>query len=212
MQIVIDFFQYCLNSLPLELFVMIGTFIEEVISPIPSFLVLVPSGAAAAARGHVYWYLLILMVCSAVGRIAGSVIIYKAADKLENVVLRHHRFFDVSHEQIEQLGQRLGRGKMRDWAALFILNAIPIFPTGALSLACGFLKVNFKMFAFCSFFGTMINALVFMTIGYTGVRVAETLHGIELAGKITTGVLLLVAIVWFIRYRQKVIARRSKQT
>jgi membrane protein DedA with SNARE-associated domain len=203
MQPVIDLFQYNLHHIPLEIFVMIGTFIEEVISPIPSFLVLVPTGAAARAVGHAYWYLLILMVFSAIGRIAGSTILYFAAGKLEDAVLtKKRRIFDVSHQQIEQIGQRLGRGSVRDWITLFTLNAIPIFPTAALSLICGFLKINFKMFAFCSFFGTMINALIFMTIGYVGVQAAVALQSIELAGKITTSIIILAAVIWFIRYRK----------
>jgi membrane protein DedA with SNARE-associated domain len=203
MQPIIDFFQYCLHNVPLEIFVLIGTFIEEIISPVPSFLVLVPAGATAAARDYAYWYLFVLMVCSAVGRICGSVILYKAADKLEDVALKRRRFFGVSHKQIERIGQRVGQGRKRDWAMLFLINAVPVFPTAMLSLACGFLKVNFKMFVFCAFFGTMINALIFMSIGYLGVRVTETLQGFQLAGRITTAIVLIALLIWFVNYRRR---------
>jgi len=203
MQPIIDFFQYCLHNLPLEAFVLVGTFIEEIISPVPSFLVLVPAGAAAAARGYAYWYLLVLMVCSALGRICGSVILYKAADKLEDVILKRRRFFGVSHEQIERVGKRIGQGRKRDWAALFIINAVPVFPTATLSLICGFLKIDFRMFVICNFFGTMINALIFMSIGYAGAHVAETLRGIALAGRITSVIVFIGLVGWFITYRKR---------
>jgi membrane protein DedA with SNARE-associated domain len=213
MQTIIDFFQYCLHHLPLELFVMIGTFIEEIISPLPSFLVLVPAGAAAAAREYPYWLLFILMVCSAVGRIAGSVILYKLADKTEDIMLaKKGRFFGASHQQIEQVGRRLGKGSARDWISLFALNAVPIFPTAVLSLVCGFLKVNFKMFAFCSFFGTMINALIFMTIGYIGIHVAETVHGITFVGRITTTIFLVMGTFWFMQYRRRQTRKSAGRT
>lgn len=181
----------------------LGTFIEEILSPIPSFMVLVPAGAAAAARGYGYEYLLVLMICSAAGRIIGSVILYSLAYRLEGAMLSpKRRLFGISKAQIEQVGKRINGRQRRDWAVLFILNALPIFPTAMLSLVCGFLKVNFKMFAFCSFFGTMINALIFMSIGYAGVQVVETLQGIQLAGRITSGGLLIAAIVWVIVYRR----------
>lgn len=202
MQPLIDFFQYCLHHLPLEVFVLIGTFVEEIISPVPSFLVLVPAGAAAAARDYDYWYLFVLMLFSACGRICGSVILYKLADKLEKVIFRR-RLFGVSHTQVETIGRRLGKGGRRDWITLFTLNAIPIFPTAALSLVCGFLKINFRMFAFCSFFGTMINALIFMTIGYIGIQTVEILQGIQLAGRVVTIIIVVAAVIWFVRYRRR---------
>jgi membrane protein DedA with SNARE-associated domain len=125
------------------------------------------------------------------------------------VLSKKRRFFDVSHAQIEQVGQRLGHGNKRDWVTLFTLNAIPIFPTAALSLVCGFLKVNFKMIALCNFFGTMINALIFMTIGYLGIHVAETVRSIEAAGRVTTVVLVVMGVIWFVRYRRAKLRRKT---
>jgi len=174
-------------------------------------MVLVPAGAVAQVRDYTAWYLLVLMVFSAIGRIIGSVILYGLAGKLEHTLLvkKRRRIFNVTHEQIQQLGQRLSKGGWRDWVTLFTLNAIPIFPTSGLSLICGFLKVNFRMFAFCSFFGTMINALIFMSIGYAGVRVAETLHMIQLAGQLITGIFLVTSLVLLVRYRQSRLRKKT---
>lgn len=193
------------------MFVLVGTLFEEILSPIPSFMVLVPAGAVARVRDYTVWYLLILMIFSAIGRIIGSVILYSLARKLEHALLvkKRRRVFSVSHEQIQQLGRRLSKGGWRDWATLFTFNAIPVFPTSGLSLICGFLKVDFRMFAFCSFFGTMINALIFMSIGYAGIRVAETLHTIQLAGQLITGVFLIIALVLLVRYRQSRLRKKA---
>jgi membrane protein DedA with SNARE-associated domain len=177
-------------------------------------MVLVPTGAAANVRNLSPWYLLVLMVFSATGRIMGSTILYWLAGKLETALLakRKRRFFRVTHKQIQQVGKRLGKGGWHDWATLFILNAIPIFPTSGLSVICGFLRVDFKMFAFCSFFGTMINALIFMSVGYAGVRVAETIHNIQFAGRITSGIIILVVLGLIIRHMRQRSARQTVKT
>lgn len=183
---------------------LVGTFLEELFSPIPSFIVLVPAGAAAQAQGMEVWYLLVLMVFSAIGRVMGAVILYKLADTFEDRLLtRGRRFFGITHSQIEQFGQRLGRAGHRDWIVLFLMNAIPIFPVAVLSLACGFIKVNFRMFAACTFFGTMVNALLYMSLGYAGLRTAEALRNIEIATQVVVGLLIIGGVAWVIRKRRK---------
>ena len=190
--------------MPLEFFVLIGTFIEELFSPIPSFLVLIPAGAAAHAQGAGVWYLAILMVYSAVGRIAAASILYWVADKFEDKLLANgRRFFGVSHKEIEKFGQRLGKQHKRDAIVLFTMNALPIFPTGALSVTCGFLKVRFRLFAWTTFFGTMINSLIYMAIGYGGLEAASALDGLELASQIVIGLLVFAVAILIVRKRKR---------
>jgi membrane protein DedA with SNARE-associated domain len=185
--------------------VFVGTFLEELFSPIPSFIVLIPAGVAAQARGAGVMYLLVLMVISAFGRIIAASILYWASDKFEDLLLKDgKRFFGVSHKEIERVGQRLGKaGKKRDWALLFLMNAIPIFPTAALSATCGFLKVRLNMFLLCTFFGTMINSLIYMSIGYGGFRAAVAVDNIQIASQIVLGLALLVAAIFFVRSRRR---------
>jgi membrane protein DedA with SNARE-associated domain len=188
---------------PLELFVVVGTFIEELFSPIPSFIVLVPAGAVADARGAGAWYLLVLMVFSAVGRIGAAAILYWLADKFEDRLLNDgRRFFGISHKEVERFGQRLGRAGRRDWAVLLLMNALPFFPAGALSLGCGFVKVRYRMFLACTFFGTMFNALFYLSIGYLGFKTAEALRTVEVATQVTIGLLIVGLVVWIIRKRR----------
>jgi membrane protein DedA with SNARE-associated domain len=209
-QAIVDFFERYADEVPLELFVLLGTFIEELFSPIPSFVVLVPAGAVAEAQGMGVWYLAWLMLFSAVGRIAGAIILYKLADKVENRLLTHgRRFFGISHKEIEQFGQRLGRAGRRDWAILFLMNAVPIFPAAVLSLACGFVKVQFRMFVLCTFFGTMVNALIYMGIGYAGFRTAATLRNIEIVTQIVIGFAIVAVIAWIVRKQHQ--RRRARR-
>lgn len=189
--------------MPLELFVLVGTFIEEVFSPIPSFVVLVPAGAAAEAQGSAAWYLLVLVLFSATGRVSGAAILYWLADKFEDRLLTNgRRFFGISHKEVEKFGQRLGRAGKRDWLVLFLMNAIPIFPGAVLSLGCGFVKVKYRMFLACTFFGTMVNALIYLSIGYAGFRTAEALRNIEIATQIIVGLCIIGIAAWIIHKRR----------
>ncbi|HET8671155.1 MAG TPA: VTT domain-containing protein [Candidatus Saccharimonadales bacterium] len=189
--------------MPLELFVLVGTFIEELFSPIPSFMVLVPTGAIAHAQDRGLLYLGVLAVFSAMGRIAAAAILYKLADTFEDRLLaKGRRIFGLSHTEIEGLDRRLNRAGKYEGIVLFVMNAIPIFPTGALSLACGFIKIRFRLFIICTFFGTMINALIYMSIGYGGVKAASALSGLELASKIVVAVLILTLVAWLIHRRR----------
>ena len=202
MQGVVDFFDRYAEQVPLELFVLIGTFVEELFSPIPSFAVLVPAGAAAKARAAGIWYLAVLVVLSAIGRIGGATILYWLADRFEGRLFGHgRRFFGISHTELERFGQRLGCGK-RDWAALFFMNAAPVFPGGVLSLTCGFVKVRYRMFLACTFFGTMVNAIIYLSIGYAGLKTAEAVRNIEIASQIVLGLAIAGVVIWIIRKRR----------
>lgn len=182
---------------------LVGTFIEEVLSPIPSFVVLVPAGAAAESQGRGVWYLLVLILFSAVGRIAGAVILYWLADKFEDrLLVNGRRFFGMSHQDVERFGRRLGRAGKRDWIVLFLMNAVPIFPAAVFSLACGFVKVKYRMFLACTFFGTMVNALFYLVLGYAGFRTAEALQNVETATQILGGLCVVGIGVWIIRKRK----------
>lgn len=191
------------QQLPLELFVFVGCFLEEVVSPIPSFVVLIPAGAAAHVQGISWWYLLVLAILGAAGRILASMLLYVVADRSEDWLFgKGRRLFGVTHKQLERFGRRFN-GSRHDWVVLFLLNAIPVVPTSLLSLACGFVKVDFRMFVAATFLGSAINAVIYMSIGYAGIAVVSDLRDLELAFQVATVVIVLGAIGWFLRRRQQ---------
>jgi membrane protein DedA with SNARE-associated domain len=192
-------FEHYAHYVPLEQFVFIGTLIEELISPIPSLAVLLPAGAAASVQGRGLAYLLVLVVISAVGRIIAAVILYWLADKFEGTLLaKGRRFFGVSHRQVAQLSRRLERSSYRAWVSLFLMNALPVFPAGALSVCCGFVKVPFAMFVTTTFFGSMISAGCYLFAGYSGLKAVATLQHVELVSQIAAGLIAVVATGWWL--------------
>ncbi len=180
-----------------------GSFIEEAISPIPSFVVLLPAGAAAQVQGVSWWYIPVLALIAACGRIIASVILYVIADKGKDWLFNSGRkFFGVTHKQLERYGRRLS-GSNRDLLVLFLFNAIPVLPTSLLSLACGFIKVRFRIFLIATFWGTVVNASIYLAIGFAGVRVASALQNLELVFQIVAIVISVSLLVWLFRYQAK---------
>jgi len=187
-------FERYLGHLPLELFVFVGSFTEEAISPIPSFVVMLPAGALAHVQGHSWGYLLLLALLAAAGRVPASLLLYFIADKSEDWLLgRGRHMFGVTHRQLENYGKRFS-GSARDWVVLFLLNAIPVIPTSLLSLTCGFIKLRLKLFIVATFLGTGVNALIYMSIAYAGIEAASAVRGQELVSRVLSG-LLLAALV-----------------
>lgn len=184
---------------------VVGTFIEEVFSPIPAFAVLIPAGAAAQVQGVAPWYIVLLALLAGVGRVCGAAIVYWLADKFEDLLFNRGRpFFGATHKDVEQLGKKLTGKPARDWALLFLMNAIPIFPGAFLSLACGFIKVRFDLFITGTFVGTTISAAFFLYLGYLGVKTLAQLNNLELATQIVGIIIGIALLVWvFKKYKSK---------
>jgi membrane protein DedA with SNARE-associated domain len=189
------------------LIVVAGSFIEEIFSPLPSFAVLVPVGAAAAARHVPLWHITLMALCAGIGRLPAALIWYWLAGHFEGAILKGRSFWGVSHAQVIRFSKRLGTSGSRDGMILFILNALPVFPTMLLSAACGFVGVPKRMFVLATFFGSIVNGLCYLAIGYAGLQAAELISNLELAGQIVGGVLAVGAVLLVLQRRR--ISRRS---
>lgn len=187
----------------MELFVFLGSFVEEVISPIPSFVVMIPAGAAALVQHVAWWYLPVLALIGGAGRMLGSVVLYTIADRAEDWLLgKGRRFFGVSHKQMENYGRRFS-GRPRDFTLLYLLNALPMIPTALLSLTCGFIRIDFKMFLAATFLGAATNALIYISVGYAGVRAIAQFRNVESVFQVIGLVALISALGWLVYYLQQ---------
>lgn len=179
---------------------LVGTFVEEVFSPIPAFSVLIPAGAAAKVQSMAIWYVCVLALLSGVGRVLGATVVYWLADKFEDIIFgKGRKIFGASHKEVEDLGKRLTGNSFRDWLLLFIMNAIPIFPGAFLSMACGFIKMRFDIFITATFAGTTISAAFFLYLGYFGVQTLAQLNNLELASQIVGGVIVALILIWVLK-------------
>lgn len=201
-----QFLQYA-HQVPLELFTLVGSFIEEVIAPIPSPLVMTFAGSVAKAQDKAVWYLLVISLFGAIGKTAGAYLLYLISDKTEDIVLsKFGKFVGITHKEVEKIGSYF-TGGWRNHAILFVLRSMPVFPSAPISLICGFIKVPLKLFLVWTFIGTIIRDFVYLYLGYISVGSYESIsHGFDRAetiGQVLIGMLLVVVVVWLYMKRKK---------
>ena len=186
------------EHVPVEIFAFLGSFIEELIAPVPSPVVMTLAGSMVEAQGMSFWYLFVVAVIAAAGKTIAAIILYLLADKTEDVVLgKLGRYVGITHAQVEKVGARF-TGTPKDYLTLFLIRATPIIPSAPISLICGLISIPKKVFIVCTYFGTIVRDFVYLYIGFTGLgAAAEITEGIEGASSIITIVLGVVGLAVF---------------
>ena len=205
-QIFIDFLHSIAAAVPLPFFTIIAAFIEEVIAPIPSPLVMTLSGSLAASQGQPFVYLIWLAVIGAASKTLGSVLVYTVADKAEDLIIdKFGRFLGVSHKDTEGFGKYLNKGR-RDDIVLFLLRAVPIIPTAPVSVVCGLVKVNLRTYVVSTFLGTIVRNMVYLYFGFVSVGALEALNddldSLEKYGYLILFFLMFGLVIWFYKKRR----------
>lgn len=163
------------ENVPLELFTFAGSFIEEVLAPIPSPIIMTVTGTIASAQGKMMWYLLVLSCIGAAGKTLGAILVYIVANKAENVLIaRFGKYIGVTHEEIEALGKKLNGGWKDLWILLF-LRALPIMSSAVVSVCCGFVKIPMRVYLLATFVGTIIRDFFYLYVGFTGIAALQSL-------------------------------------
>lgn len=201
----VTYLEQLAEHVPVELFAFLGSFIEEIIAPIPSPVVMTVAGSMVNANGSPFWYLFVVAVIAAIGKTIAAVILYVIADKTEDVILsKVGRYIGVTHKQVEHIGNRF-KGTPRDYITLLVIRSTPIIPSAPISLICGLIRMPIKLFIISTFFGTIVRDFVYLYIGFTSLGAAEEIiNGIEGASSIITIILGLigVGVFGFIVYRK----------
>lgn len=191
------------EAVSVELFVMVGGFLEELIAPIPSPLVLGTAGTMAEVAGNGLWYLLWIAVVASVAKLVASLILYFVVDKFEDIFMgKFGRFFGVSHEDIEKMGAKLGESFWRSFGVLFIFRSLPVVSSAVVSVMSGFLKVDLKSYVVATFFGNIIRNLFFIMVGYYGLEATSgVMGGLETGESIFKLFVVLGIVGWFIWWK-----------
>ncbi len=153
---------------PLPVFTALGSLLEELVWPIPGQAVMLLAGSLARSAGAGILLLCFIALTGAVGKVAGCLLYYVFADKIEDVIMpRYGKYFGITHEQLERVGKKLGRG-WKDDVALLILRLLSPIPSAFVSIACGLFKIDLKTFIVTSFIGSYLRNILFLFIGYYG--------------------------------------------
>lgn len=198
----LQFLQQISVSLPLPVFIVLGSLLEEAIAIIPSPFVTTLAGSLAAQQGANYAYLAVLAVLAGAAKTAGCYVYYVLADKAEDVLAsRYGKYLGISHKSLEAMGKRFEQGK-RDDIVLFLLRATPLMPTAPVSLAAGVIKVNMRHYLWASFAGLTLRSFFFLYLGYTTTgtlsNLQSQLDGYDIYGKLLLLLIMLglLAVFW----------------
>lgn len=180
---------------PLELFTLIGSFVEEIIPPIPSSLITLSAGGILAARKS-WWVMIIwLAIFSAIGKSLGATIIYFVAAKTQTALItRFGKYLKITEKDIESFSKRFGKG-WKDDVTLFVLRSIPLVPSFTVSIGSGILRLNFKTYILATFFGTIIRDGILIGIGYAGLDVYKKISPwVDSSTTIIFSILLVIVL------------------
>lgn len=199
------------DKVSVEVFVFLGSLIEEVIAPIPSPVVMTLAGTIAHAQEKPALFLLLLAAIGATGKTIGSYLLYVLADKLEDAVLgKFGRFFGLSHAEVEKFGQHF-KGNFKDEILIFLTRAIPIVPTAPVSILCGAIKIPLKSYLIAGFFGLLIRNLFYLYLGYVGLASYQSIIGqLDSVESVMTITLALATIgafaaIWYAKNKDRMV-------
>jgi membrane protein DedA with SNARE-associated domain len=195
------------EKIPLEIFTFIGAFAEEVISPIPSAVVLITAGGILNTQSGLIYTIGLLALIAAVAKLLGSLLLYFLADKFEDVaIVKFGKFFGVSHDDIESFGARFKK-KNVGVLLLAFLYFLPIIPSGPVSVMSGFFKVHLPTFIAGNFVGTFIKSCLYLYIGFTGADFYEKWSGglATAESYVQFGLVALIVggIIWYKFFKKK---------
>ncbi|OGC47144.1 hypothetical protein A2886_00660 [candidate division WWE3 bacterium RIFCSPHIGHO2_01_FULL_42_13] len=202
----VGYLTHLATKIPVTIFVTVGAFVEEVIAPIPSPLVMTLAGSIAEAQGRPVVFLLLLALLGAAAKTLGSWVVYFVSDKAEDLVLgKFGKFLGVSHKEVEGIGKLLSGG-IKDDLILFLLRAIPIVPTAPVSIVSGLLKLKLRTYLNSTFWGTLVRNILYLYLGFSGFTTLESLNeGLETwesVGYVIIFALLAVLVIWFYQRRR----------
>lgn len=201
--------------LPLELFVFVGSFVEEIVAPIPSVLITTLAGTLALGAGYGWLGLLWLSVLASIGKSIGCAILYVIADKAEDfIMVRLGPTLGITHAEVERVG-KFFTGGIRDYFILIAVRALPLSPSLPISVGAGIIKIPFGMYNIATFIGNFLRSLLFIAVGYTGFsayqHLLEQANSLESLIQIALAAALGLFVLW-IYYLRRVREKKEPPT
>ena len=205
---IITYLEKLAQYVPLEVFTIIGTFLEEVIAPIPSPFVLTTAGSITKAQNNPISYILFIAVIASISKTFGGWLLYILTDKIEDVFTsKFGKFIGISSNDVEKIGGYFNGGK-KDWLVLFILRSLPIFPSSPISITSGLIKIRMKTFLITTFTGTIVRNLCYLYLGYAGLAASEEvmagLNKSETIGMVIIVIMVAGILLWGYRKRKQI--------
>ena len=188
--------------------VFLGSIIEEIITPIPSTLIIMGTsfiilkGVAISPDSILSLFINIVLPAS-FGVTVGSLLVYGITYFAGKPFLeRWGKYLGFSWDDIQKTEERFQKS-CSDIILLFTLRALPVLPSVAISAFCGFIRYDLRKYLIITFLGTIIRAFILGFIGWQFGSIYQTAAN-ELAyiEEISISV-VIIAIVAYVIYLKK---------
>ncbi|MSR73430.1 membrane-associated protein [Candidatus Parcubacteria bacterium] len=185
--------------------VFCASFLEEIIAPIPSALVLSLSGflflKGAFSLSFIATLFFIVVLPASLGVTIGSLFVYTLAHIFgKPILIKWGKWLGLFWNDIEKL-QKNFDNKKTDELTLFLLRTIPIIPSVAISAFYGLIRFDLKKYFIYTFLGTCIRSTILAVIGWQMgafyYKYADVISHIENA----IFVLIILAVFIFLVYK-----------
>lgn len=198
------------ESLPVEIFVFLGSIIEDILTPIPSPLILSTAGSLLQVQNANIFQIVFVIFLATVAKTLMAYLFYRLGDIAEDIIIpRFGKYIGLSHKQIESMG-KMFNGGARDEFILFVLRALPVTPTSLVSILAGIIKIPMKTFIRATFFGFFIRNAFYIAVGYYGTETVafllpyiSSIESLMKAG-IVGVVLLFIAYMVYQKYKDRI--------
>lgn len=205
-EIFIHIEQFMVNYGALGVFV--ASFLEEIIAPIPSTLVVLGSSFLILKNNiitvnSVLMLLTELILPASLGMTLGSILVYFIAYYAGvPFIKRWGKYLGLSCEDIKKTNHHFT--KNRDNLILFVLRAVPVVPSIAISAFCGFIRFNFSNYILYSFLGNLVRTTILGVIGWQFGRLYLSIsQDISLLEELALIIMISGLIVYIIFKRRK---------
>lgn len=195
--------------------ILVGSFLEEVVAPIPSALIQISGGfllfeGKAITIQNFVSFILNLSIPAAVGVALGSVLVYYFVYTLGDLfITKYGKYFGITITDLEKFDTKLEK-KHRDLWLVFVGRMIPGIPGPLVSAFAGIFKIPFHRYFPVSVLGTFIRATFY---GFIGWQIGSAYQEYQaLFDELEKYMLIvaLVAVTVFVIYR--VYKKRKKHT
>lgn len=159
----------------LELFVLVASFIEELIAPIPSAFVMSTAAVLSETQNYALLSMIGIVMVAAASKTLAAVVVYIIVDKAEDAVVgKFGKVIGVTHKEVETIGKVLTKTWYDD-VLFLIARSLPFIPSIIVSVVAGTIKYNFRSYVIYTYIGFCILSTFYLWIGYIGLEAAEAI-------------------------------------
>ena len=188
--------------------VLIASIVEEIIAPIPSTLVIMGTSfivlkGAVISPDTIFKLFLNIVLPASIGVTIGSLFVYGISYFAGKPFLeRGGKYFGISWEDIEKTEKKFEESRSDEFL-LFMVRAVPIIPSVAISAFCGFIRFDIKKYLIITFIGTLVRAFLLGFIGWQfGSMYQTAADEISYLEEISLTVIITVFVLYII-YKKK---------